>query len=204
MGLALTLTMIILGIIILIITIIVMVRNAKKIERQEVPPNAPFIDVSTRREFTNGYTFGLIKEIIPCRNKTSRISFYPLDSEQGEDKPLPSVQTLIVGEKYLKPFAQGENSSRRVILKVLPRTKMDIPYKMREELEGKWMHKEGIKAFIQDSMEIGTKNLMDAFKEYMKDWAGGQLTKKEYQKQREKFNELMKIYPLQPQQVEQK
>lgn len=121
-------------------------KQARKID---VPPNAPIIDTTTKTQFTNGYSLGVLKSEVPCKNGTHRIEFYPLDNLQGETQPKPEMQCVIVAKEMVNRFARGDRSSRRERIDILPRSNFDLPDKMRETKEGEIMTQKGQLAHIE-------------------------------------------------------
>lgn len=136
--------------VILPIIIIVKWKMSNLMKKIDVIENAPLIDVDkSRRRFTNGYTKGIVKKISSCKNGTTRIEFYPLDYEQGENKPIPALQSFLVNNEFYKPLAPGDDSDHRTIIKTITRFPTDIPKKIRETQEGIEMAKEGQKAYLE-------------------------------------------------------
>ena len=166
-------------------------------------PNAPRIENHARRQFTNGYYTGLLISQIPNKNKTTTIKFVADDIDQSKTKPKPPIQTVIVANQFIKRFAKGEISSRREIIKLLPRSQLDLPEKMRDIDEGKWLTKEGQKAFMERLMGI-TVPLGDESLTFMfENWgARSQMTKGVLAQLKEENAEKMKLL-AKPQEFQQ-
>lgn len=185
---------IIFGVIALVTTIIIAFYINKKTAKLDVTPNAPIIDVSSRRQFTEGYSFGIVKQEIPRKNGTVLIEFYPLDMEQGEDKPRPAVQSLVVAKEYLKRFSRGENSSRREYIKVIARDPSDLPEKLRGTTEGDWQTKEGQLAHLQKVFGKAIPAGDEAIFEQMMTWSRGNISRATMAQIREENQELRKLF----------
>jgi len=125
------------------IFIIIVLKFNKSIEKILVTPNMPIVENDYRKEFTEGYTLGILKKIKQNKNGTKLIEFYPIDVEQGENIKYPYVQAVVVKDEYFKPFSNGELSTRRNRIKLITRNLSQIPEKLIDETEGKWLLKEG-------------------------------------------------------------
>lgn len=123
----------------------------KRIVRMDVLPNMPLIENDYRKEFTEGYTRGIVKRQIKNKNGTTTIEFYPMDVEQGENIPRPTLQAVVVSNENLKQFARGKISPYREIIKTTTKNPLLIPEELRKEEEGKWTLKEGQKAWVLDT-----------------------------------------------------
>lgn len=168
----------ILGIIILIVTGILIYVTRTKGKQIEVLPNMPFIFIDNSRiKFTEGYFSGLLKRVLPRRNKTFYIEFFPTDVTQGENVPRPEIQSLIIAKEFLRFFALGEKSFRRQIIMTISRSQADIPEKLRNTEEGKWESVEGQKAYLEQVFGKAIPLGDEAISELVKDWSRGQLSK---------------------------
>ena len=141
------------GIIVVTGTFIGAIILNKSIVKVRVTPNMPLIENDYRKEFTNGYTLGTLKSITKCKNGTNRIEFYPMDVEQGEEIARPTVQTYIVKEEYVIPFAVGELSDRRQRIKTTTRNPLLIPKKMQDTIDADYETKEGQLSYLRS--EVG-------------------------------------------------
>lgn len=139
----------VIGGILVAVAIFVIIRMNTLASRVDIIPNAPLIDSTLKREFTNGYCLGVVKTITPCRNGTIRFEFFPLDSMQGENIPRPEMQTIIVGREFMIPMARGEGSARREMIKILSRNPADIPKNLRQTDEAKSINAESILAHME-------------------------------------------------------
>lgn len=194
---------IIFGVIFTVITIIIAFYINKRTQRLDVNPNSPIIDASSRRQFTEGYSFGIIKKEIPRKNGCVLIEFYPLDMEQGENKPRPQIQSLVVGKDYLKRFARGEYSSRREFIKAISRDPSDLPEKMRDTHEGTWQTKEGQLAYLKSVFGKAIPAGDEAIFEHMIDWSRGNISRATMARMKEENQEMRKLnYTIPP--VEEK
>lgn len=137
----------IIGIIILIIAIIFWIVTRKSISQIKVLPNSSFIEIdNSRTRFTNGYAFGILKKMLPRKNKTFYIEFYPIDVLQGENIERPEIQKLIVAKEFIK---YPKKSARRNVIQTIARNPMDIPDELRESIEGKKLIEQGQLAQIE-------------------------------------------------------
>lgn len=132
--------------------VIIYIKLNQNIKKQDIDPNMPLIDATARRQFTDGFTMGQTKSIKENKNGTCTIEFFPLDIEQGANKPLPGVKKVVVNKRFIDFYALGESSMRRQIIKILPRGKIDLPQKMRDTLEGDYQTQKGQLAFLEDVM----------------------------------------------------
>lgn len=149
MGWVLPLLTFFFGIVVFVIVVIIKIKGSKAISKLDVIENAPLLEVGSRSRFTNGYSRGIIKRQKPCKNGCDRIEFYPYDIEQGEHKPRPEIQVVIVKKEFIKRLARGDDSSYREIVKLIDRFRADLPKKMRNTPQGDEMSKEGQKAFLE-------------------------------------------------------
>lgn len=188
------------GLFVFIGTLIVIIKLQKKISKKEILPNQPLVENLSRTEFTDGYYCGVLLKNEPRKNGTRFIEFFPLDSEQGEHKPIPKVQSLIVRKEFIKTLPMGEPSSRRQIIKLIGRSPTDMPEQMRDSEEGKWMTKNGQKAWLESTFGKGIQAGDEAIAEAMKDYARGKLPKATLQAIKESNAEFRKIQqsPEQP------
>lgn len=149
-------------------------RQTKKID---VRANAPLIDSSSRRQFTGGYSLGLIKNETPRKNGTVLMEFYPIDSEQGEDQPRPELQSVVVAKQFVKRFARGEYSSRREAVRLISRNPADLPEKMRGTIEGTWETKEGQLAYLERVFGKSIPAGDEAIHEQVLGWSRGNISR---------------------------
>lgn len=174
------LVQIILGVVSFIIFIIYLfwkASNIKDMKKMPITANMPKVENVARRQFTDGYAFGILKRIIPRKNGCSLVEFFADDIEQGEGIPRPPVQPLIVKNEYIKPFARSKLSSRREVIKLIGRSPTDYPEEMRDTTEGKWMTKEGQLAFLKSTFQPMIKQGDEALASAMKMYARGEITK---------------------------
>jgi hypothetical protein len=148
MGIILPIVATLLGIGTLTAVIIIRVVAMKRIAKMDVIDNADFIEVGYRKRFTEGYSKGIVKKQVPLKNGCTRFIFYPIDMEQGEHKPIPSEQIVIVKDEFIKRLARGEESSYRNVIRLVDRFKTELPEKMRDTEEGEALGKEGQKRFL--------------------------------------------------------
>jgi len=193
-----------LGIIFISIYTIFQIKTRKQIQKLPITPNMPIVENDYRKEFTDGYTLGTLKQMIPRKNGTSFIEFYPIDVEQGEDIPKPPVQSLIVKNEFIKTFSRGDLSSRRERIKLITRDPSMIPDKMRDTFEGEWITKEGQKAWILSTFRKGLiENGDEAIAEAMKEYARGNISKSAMAEIRATNTQLRKLQ-LQQEEKEKK
>lgn len=192
---------IILGILLFIswiIFIIIKIVTNKSIQRFDVPANSPIFQNPCRRQYTNGYYEGIIKTQLPRKNGCTLVEFYPTDVKQGELIPRPEIQSVIVKNEFLKHFSEGELSSCRNYITAIGRSPLDYPEKMRDTDEGKWMTKEGQKAWLVSTFGAGIPNGDEALAEMIKEWARGNMTQAELSRMKELLNEKTKLMLQQP------
>ena len=170
------------------------IRINKGVQKIDISPNAPFIDASTRRQFTNGYSFGLVKRQLPRKNDTVLVEFYPLDMEQGENKPRPELQSVVVAKQFIKSFARGELSQSREVIKISPRTKADLPEKMRDELEGDWATRAGQLAHIEKTFSQAIVAGDEAIHEAMRTFARGNIARATLAQIKDENAEFRKLF----------
>jgi hypothetical protein len=139
---------IIFGFILIGITTFVSIKINKGTSKIDISPNAPIIDMTARRQFSEGYQLGLVKKEKLCKNGTVRFEVYPLDVEQGEKKPKPNLQVFLVAKEFIKHLPKEGGSKREKIL-ILPRIISDLPESMRDTIKGAWLTKEGQLAHIE-------------------------------------------------------
>jgi hypothetical protein len=139
---------IIFGFILIGITTWISIRMNKVTSKIEIVPNASIIDMTARRQFTEGYCLGLVKREKLCKNGTTRFEVYPLDIEQGEGKPKPNLQIFVVAKEFIKHIPKEGGSKREKII-IEPRLITDLPESMRDTIKGQWLAKEGQLAHIE-------------------------------------------------------
>jgi len=191
----------VLGIPAAIVFIIVTIKMNKSIRNIPITANMPIIENDYRREFTEGYTLGILKSSTKCKNGCTRIEFHPIDIEQGEDIPRPTIQSFIVKNEYIKPFGTGELSDYRQRIKTITRNPFLIPEKMKNTFEGDFTKVEGQKAWLKSEAGKMIQAGDEAMAEHLKEQARGMMTKAEIARLRElnhKVNELKIISPEQP------
>lgn len=152
------------------IAVFITLKFKKDIQKVPVTANMPIVENDFRKQFTNGYTLGVLKSMILCKNRCYRVEFYPMDVEQGEDVQRPTIQTVIVREAYIKPFSRGELSDRRERIKLITRDPFLIPEKLRDETEGQWITKEGQKAWVISTIQKAIPSGDEVISEFMNKW----------------------------------
>jgi len=175
----------ILGFIIIVVTTIVTLKMRKDTQKVDVSPNLPIAENPCRREFSGGYYSLLIKNQTLCKNGCTRIEGFPMDIDQGENKPKPPLQCFIVKNEFIKRFARGDLSPCREIIKFIGRSPTDMPESMRDTDEGAWMTKEGQKAWLKSTFGKMIPAGDEAIAEAMKDYARGQVAKNTFQEIKE-------------------
>jgi hypothetical protein len=182
-----------LGIIGLTGSIIFGVKINKNISKYNMLPNAPMIDVTTRRQFTNGYTEGIVKTQLPRKNGTIYYEFYPTDVEQGENVEKPEIQRVVIKKELKKVIPRGEGSSRREKIIVNSRDIRELPEQMRDTDKGKWMHKEGQLAHIEGVFGEAIRSGDEAIAEAMRMYARGNISRNALAQVRESSSEVGKL-----------
>lgn len=167
----------IVGLLVIAGTVIVTLRTRKAISKIDVTPNAPQCYNFGRTQFTEGYFTGVIKKQIPRKNGCTYIEYYPIDIEQGENRPRPEVQSMIVKNEDIKRLARGDLSSRREQVFFVSRNPANIPEKLRDTSEGEWLKKEGQKAWILHTFGKSIPAGDEAIAEAMVDYARGEIPK---------------------------
>lgn len=153
----------VIGIIMSIVATIFWVVTRKSMSQIKVLPNSPFIEIdNSRTRFTNGYSFGILKKMLPRKNKTMYIEFYPIDVTQGENIDRPEIQKLIVAKEFIK---YPKKSARRQVIQTISRSLADIPDELRDTDHGNNLANEGQNAFIEkafsDSIPSGDERVRD-------------------------------------------
>ena len=190
MGVFLPILVSVLGVGAVVGVVIWSVRNKANLIKLDIRENAPFIEIdNSRLRFTNGYAKGLVKSKMPCKNGTTRIEFYPIDFEQGENKKRPPLVPLIVKDEYLKP----KDGNYRQELRTVGRLKTDIQENLRDTDIGIEFSKESQKAFLQETFGNFTKNGYDAIAEMITETSSLGMTKKTIEEIREKVRKFKEI-----------
>lgn len=194
MGWFLPLLTIFFGLTATVIVVIVKIKGNKVINKMDVIDNADFIEVGMRKRFTDGYARGLVKKQETCKNGCTRFIFYPTDAEQGENKPIPEVQAVIVKNEFMKHVPKGSLGypDRRNTIVLIDRFKADIPEMLRDTLIGKEMEKEGQKSFVSSIYGDFIRKGDDALYELIAGQSRVGITKLEIARLREKLNALEK------------
>ena len=191
-------------IIIIPIAIFITIRLRRDIQKIDVTANMPFVENDYRKEFTEGYTLGILKAQIPCKNGCERIEFFPIDVEQGEGIAKPIHQAVIVRNDFIKRFARGKLSSRRERIKLITRNPSLIPSELKDETEGKWVSKEGQKAWLTSTFGQMISSGDEAVAEAMKDYARGNLPKVTLSQLKDIVDQFKKIKIEQPEESKSK
>jgi len=165
------------GIIVTVVVVIVFVKMGKVISKIDTIPNAPIINCTARRQFTQGYCLGLKKRMLLRKNGVYYIEMYPIDSEQSENMPKPELQRFAVAKEMIKFIPSGEASSRREMIMVLPRSNADLPKSMIDTSEGKCMTKEGQLGTLQRMFTDAITGGDDAIFEAMRHFNRGNIAK---------------------------
>jgi hypothetical protein len=190
MGVFLPILVSVLGVGAVVGVVIWSVRNKANLIKLDIRENAPFIEIdNSRLRFTNGYAKGLVKSKMPCKNGTTRIEFYPIDFEQGENKKRPPLVPLIVKDEYLKP----KDGNYRQELRTVGRLKTDIQENLRDTDIGIEFSKESQKAFLQETFGNFTKNGYDAIAEMITETSSLGMTKKTIEEMKEKVRKFKEI-----------
>jgi len=177
-------------------TIIAVAKILKATAKIDLEPNAPIIDMTTKRQFTDGHCEGLVKSMKPRKNKTVLFEVYPTDSEQGENKPRPKIQSFVVAENMIKRIPRGDKSSRREYIYILSRTPADLPEKMRDSDFGKWLTKEGILGHLEKTFGVPFIRTGDeAIAEIMERSSRVGMTRSVISQMQEEIAEFRKIGP---------
>lgn len=184
------------------IAVIIKLKTNKDIKKIDVTANMPIIENDYRKEFTDGYTLGVLKSMTPCKNGTSFIEFFPIDVEQREDIPRPPLQSFIILNEFIKPFAIGEGlSTHRQRIKTITRNPASIPEKMRDTTEGKWATKEGQLAHLTKTFGKAISGGDEAIDEVMKTYARGNPSKNTLAQIKMENKIVRKLYSALPQSV---
>jgi hypothetical protein len=189
-------------IIVIAIKIIFDIKTNNQTRLIDITPNAPKIDMTYRRQFTDGYTSGLVKTQRQNKNGTTYFEVYPDDGKQGKDIPLPPLQSFVVAERFIIRYAEGEKSSRRNKISILPRSKLDMPEKERKTLESNYLNTLSAKAFIEENIGMEVENTFKVIKKIHEERAGGELSNEHLALAREQQNQIRETF--QAPQVEQK
>lgn len=184
----------IIGIIILIVTSIIIYVTRSSGKKIDVLPNMPFIFIdNSRTKFTEGYFLGLLKRMLPRRNKTFYIEFFPIDVLQGENIPRPEIQSLIVAKEFVKPLSIGKKSFRRQVIITVPRSKLDIPEELRNTSEGDFESVEGQKAFLEQVIGKMIESGDEAIGKQVEDSRRGNLSKQTIKQLQDEARAINKI-----------
>jgi len=178
-------------ILILIGLVIFLTRSNKNMEKVEVLPNMPLIENDYRKEFTDGYTRGVLKSIKERKNGCSLVEFFPLDIEQREDQKQADVQSVVILNGEIKRFPKTDISERREVIKLITRDPLKIPEGMKGTPEENWIKMESQKAWILETFGRGILGGDMAIGESMKDWARGQVSANALAKMKEE-NKVMR------------
>lgn len=162
-----------LGFLLIVITIGVIVYLTTKTRHLDIPLNAPLVRIYGLEGFTDGYVEGVMKSQKPRRNKTVLVEFYPVDIEQGWNRPKAEVQSLIVHKEFIRREAKGDNSSRREIISIFTRDPSLISKKIRNTELGKELTKDGQLAHITRTFGEMIPAGDEAIAEGMKNYARG-------------------------------
>jgi len=190
---AISIIILILSIIAIPILVIITIIITKKKEIIEVEPNQPQITIfPDRKQFTDGYTHGILKRIKLNKNNTYLIEFYSDDVLEGGIEQNPELKSFIVHKDYIKEFGT-EFSDRRRQIWILPRYNHLLPESLRGTETGNFISKETMKAYLKKIYEVAPKNTEEALRSLMVDYAGGNLSAKKQEEQKMEINKLKEI-----------
>jgi hypothetical protein len=184
-------TLFILGLLAIGITFIVIYATRDKSKDIKLKPNMPKVYNLARREFTEGYTEGLLLKQIPRKNGCTLIEFFPTDIDQLDKKEEIRIQAIVVNSGCVKHLSRGEGSSRRENVYLVARSNANLPLKMQDTEEGKWMTKEGQLAWINKTFGQMIQHGDEAIAEAMKEYARGEIPKNIMQHSREVRNKVI-------------
>lgn len=179
---------------VVIIVTIVIVRLNSLVTNIPVSPNAPIIDLTSRNSLTEGYTLGIVKEEKPRKNGNVFFEIYPLDVDQGEGKPKPTLQSLVINQKYIRRLSRGEGSFRREFIIVLPRDPTQLPEKLRQSPKGEFMTVEGQKAWLENTFGKMISSGDEAIYESMKGYARGNISRASLAQIKEEVQHLKSLF----------
>lgn len=182
------------GIIVVSITVILHFVLNKQSEKRNVRPNSPLIEIKSERikRFTNNYTRGIKKTEIKRRNGTTYFEFYPIDVEQGIEVKRPDIIPFIVKDEYIHRQAEGDDLGRRQIITILPRSKKDMPKKLRDTFEGDFLEEEGQKAWLEATFGKAITSGDKAISHIMTKYARGELSKMQQKDSEEYIKNIIK------------
>lgn len=155
-------------------TIIWGIVHNKNLKPIDVPMNAKIVINFTKKNFTNGYSFGLVNSVRENHNGTTLVRFYPMDVEQGDKAEKVALQKVVVANEDL--ISIGDASARRNILIITGKNPTAYPKSMRETLEGKYMTTEGLKSYLIKTFGEGVTAGDLALVGLMREWARGEAT----------------------------
>jgi len=199
--------LIILGIMVIVGFTIFKVKKSKSITKFPMTANMPLVLNFYRKEFAGGYTIGTLNKITKCKNGTSRVELYPIDVEQGEEIPIPTIQSFIVKDEYIDSYGLSEISDFRQIIILTTRNPLLIPKRMRKTILGDYTTKAGQLAYLRAELGKMIPAGDESIAEIMKEYARGNLPKAELSRLKEvsqKYNELKITSPEQPGEQETK
>lgn len=204
MGAILITVVLVVGFIFLSLTALILFKLSKHRRRFDIMPNAPLINMTTRRKVTDGYTEGVVKSQTITKNNMTRFEVYPSDAEQGEDKPRPEMQTFMVANEFIDRMPIGDASSRREKILINSRDPTDIPGGMSKSDMAELMTVKGQLGWLKKTFKEAIPSGDEAIAEGNKWMARGQVSRDALAKMREETMHGIKLKSLEPEKKEEK
>ena len=175
------------------VVIFVVLRWNKRSREVDVKPNSTIIDTTSRQQFTDGYTLGIVKREVLRPNGTVFIEMVPLDSDQDPYVDPPKSQTFIVHKDMLARAAPGEMSGRRARSVVLPRHSAELPKVLRETDVGKSLGIAGQRGYLERVFGKSIPAGDQAIDEILNEHSRVGITRTNLAQLRELNSEMMKL-----------
>lgn len=197
---------VIISIVIIVIAITIAVIWAIKILHSppgyDISNNMPFC-INLMPEFTNGYAVGLETKSTPRKNGRTLVEFVPIDHHYEDDPDkLPKIvlQRLVIGRGGRVAMPSGDLSGERQVVLYMPKDGRNLSEKFRNTILGDTVTKATMSQKLENNLIDSFKEHDKALPEFMRNWAGGELSRKQLEFLHELFEEWKKNSPQQNQQ----
>lgn len=182
-----------LGLMLVAAAIIFSVMINKREVKLDVKPNSTMFINLARTDCANGYSMGIVKSRVKCKNGCDRIDFFPTDRKEGEGTKRPAMQSVVYHRANLISISSGDLSRHREVLWGLGHDVTDIPRGLLKSSLGQFMKDESQLSFLMNVFGERLKKTMQAATTMIKSGTDLGLTNEQIANIKEFASELEKL-----------
>ena len=180
----------------IILTLVFVIYYLRKLNEIKIEPNLP-ICFNMIPELAEGFVYGLEKKCVPKRNNKLLIKYIPIDINDNPDYGGINIQEkeIVIDKKFREAYARGDLSGEREIVIYHPRDPFNLPDKMTDRKEGVALID---KIFDKNKMALfitSERAKHGSYARISKEFAGGEITRDEFNKLKEIVYEAIKTMP---------